>query len=96
MRIGFETYAQDYSDQVLLKGLPNDQCQCPHYGYLFSGKMTVTYSDHTDVIHAGEMYYMPPGHSILAEAGAVLMELSPISEWNALMEFARQKGAESS
>src|SRR5205814_1940573 len=30
----------------LLKGLPDDSCQCPHWGYVFAGQLTVRYPDH--------------------------------------------------
>lgn len=43
MRVGFETYLSDFEDAELLKGLPDDRCQCPHWGYLIAGRMTVKY-----------------------------------------------------
>jgi hypothetical protein len=33
-RVGFTTFRQDMDATPLLKGLPNDMCQCPHWGYL--------------------------------------------------------------
>jgi len=47
----------------LLKGLPDDLCQCPHWGYLLKGSMTVTYADREEVYEAGDAFYMSPGHS---------------------------------
>ena len=29
----------------LLKGLHNDHCQCPHWGYVLKGSITVRYED---------------------------------------------------
>lgn len=37
MRVGYETYLLDFDDAELLKGFPDDRCQCPHWGYLTSG-----------------------------------------------------------
>jgi hypothetical protein len=28
-----------------LKGLPDDRCQCSHWGHLFKGKIVVRYAD---------------------------------------------------
>jgi hypothetical protein len=77
MRVGFETYLQDFDDAPLLKGLPNDRCQCPHWGYLLSGRMVVRYEDQEEVVEAGDVYYMAPDHTIAVDAGTVLIEFSP-------------------
>lgn len=90
MRIGYETYLKDFDDALLLKGLPNDRCQCPHWGYLLSGRMTVRYADHEEIVEAGDVYYMASDHSIAVDAGTVLIEFSPLDEWQELMEVAEQ------
>lgn len=81
MRVGYETYLEDFDDAWLLKGLPNDRCQCPHWGYLLSGRMTVRYADHDEVVEAGDVYYMAPDHTIAVDAGTVLIEFSPRDEF---------------
>ncbi|MFC5971115.1 hypothetical protein ACFPYI_07195 [Halomarina salina] len=95
MRVGYETYLQDYEDAPLLKGLPNDRCQCPHWGYMLSGRMTVRYDDHDEVVEAGTVYYMAPDHTIAVDAGTVLVEFSPLDEWEALMAVAEENIAAS-
>jgi hypothetical protein len=77
MRVGYETYLKNFDDAELLKGLPDDRCPCPHWGYLLAGKLTVRYTRHKEVVHAGEVYYMAPGHTMAAAAGTVLIEFSP-------------------
>lgn len=93
MRVGYETYLGDYDDAPFLKGLPNDRCQCPHWGYLLSGRVTVRYDDRDEVVEAGDVYYMAPDHSIRVDAGTVLIEFSPLAEWEALMEVAERNVA---
>ena len=45
----------------LLEGLPNDLCQCPHWGTVMKGSIHVTYADGSEeTVHAGEVYYWPP------------------------------------
>ena len=37
--IGFERYT-DHADMApMFVGLPDDRCQCPHWGYVFKGKL---------------------------------------------------------
>ncbi len=64
----------------LLKGLPSDSCQCPHWGYLFKGRLTVRYADHEETIKAGDAFYMPPGHVPAGEAGSEFVQFSPSDE----------------
>ena len=90
MRVGYETYLSDFDDTELLKGLPHGQCPCPHWGYLLAGRLTVRYSDHEEVVQAGEAYYMAPGHTMAAEAGTVLIEFSPKEEFRKLTEIAER------
>ena len=90
MRVGYETYLSNFDDAELLKGLPDDRCQCPHWGYLLSGRLIVRYPDHEDVVDAGEVYYMAPGHTMAVEAGTVLIEFSPKEEFRKLTEIAEK------
>ena len=90
MRVGYETYLKDYDDAALLVGLPNDRCQCPHWGYMLSGRMTVRYADHEEVVEAGDVYYMAPDHGIAVDAGTVLVEFTPLAAWEELMAVAER------
>lgn len=38
MHVGFETYHEEFDIAPLLEGLPNDMCQCPHWGYVLKGR----------------------------------------------------------
>ena len=61
--VNFTTIKQDSDLAPLLKGLPGDSCQCPHWGYLTAGRLTVRYADHEEVIEPGDAFYMPPATS---------------------------------
>ena len=85
--VSFETYAEDSDPAPLFVGLPDDHCQCPHWGYVLRGTLTYRYLDGTtDVIGAGEAYYAPPGHLPLFHAGATIVEFSPTAELAATVE----------
>ena len=36
--IAFEKYTQDADLSPLLQGLPDDRCQCEHWGYVVKGR----------------------------------------------------------
>lgn len=78
--VNFVSVLQDADLAPLLKGLPDDRCQCPHWGYLFKGKITVSYADGEEVILPGEAFYMAPGHAPAAEAGTEFVQFSPSEE----------------
>lgn len=62
----------------LLQGLQDDLCQSPHWGFLASGSLTVTYVDGTtEQVNAGDLYFWPAGHTVRVEKDAELMMFSP-------------------
>ncbi len=95
MHVGFETYHEEFDIAPLLKGLPNDLCQCPHWGYVLKGRMLVRYEeeDREEVVEAGEAYYLPPGHVPIMEAGTEIVEFSPKDEYKKTMEVAERNFA---
>ena len=61
----------------LFKGLPDDRCQCPHWGHVLKGRLRHRYADHEEVYSAGDVYYAAPGHTPVLEAGLEYVEFSP-------------------
>jgi hypothetical protein len=96
MRAGeVETHGDDWGDlrmrhihlpagtdfRPLLAGLPDDLCQCPHWGYVIDGAITVRFGDGTEeTVRAGEMYHWPAGHTGWTDEGVTFIELSPTKE----------------
>jgi hypothetical protein len=76
--VSFTTILEDSSLAPLLKGLPDDACQCPHWGYMLAGEMTVTYTDgRQETYVAGEAFSIPAGHAPSAVAGTDFVMFSP-------------------
>jgi hypothetical protein len=75
--VGFETYTADADVAGLFRGLPDDRCQSPHWGYVLRGRVAFNYPDRQEIYEAGEAYYAPPGHTPVFYAGAELVEFSP-------------------
>ena len=85
--VNFVTFRADVDATPLLKGLPDDRCQCPHWGYVVSGAVTFQYPDRDEVCVAGDAFYTPPGHiPVKHEPGTELVIFSPTEELRATEE----------
>ena len=93
--VGFETYTEDADLAPLFVGLPDDRCQCPHWGYVLKGKVTYHQADRSETFEAGEAYFAPPGHTPELHAGTELVEFSPTAELERTLEVV-MRNAESS
>jgi hypothetical protein len=72
MEVGYTTLHStlDCSESYKFGGLPGGVCPCPHYGYLFEGRIRARYPDSDwpdEVIEAGEAYFIPSGHVLIYE-----------------------------
>jgi hypothetical protein len=93
--VAFETYSQDADLAPLFKGLPNDQCQCEHMGYVIRGKVGYRTDDGEELFEAGDAYYVGPGHTPILYAGTEVIEFSPTEEHNRAMEVVAKNLEES-
>lgn len=76
----------------LLKGLENDLCQSPHWGYLMEGEVTVTYSDaKEETLCAGDLFYLPPGHTVKVARDAEIILFSPQAEHCRVVDHLRKQ-----
>ena len=79
--VNFVTFREDIDHSPLLKGLPDDQCQCPHWGYVLKGRLTFRFGDREEVYEAGDAFYAPPGHvPVHNEPGSEYLQFSPAAE----------------
>jgi mannose-6-phosphate isomerase-like protein (cupin superfamily) len=86
MNVGWETFNKKLDATEMFKGLPDNMCQASHWGYVLKGKMTINYKDHKEIVNAGDVYYMAPGHIPIMEAGTEVVEFSPIKEYQKTLE----------
>jgi hypothetical protein len=84
--VGFESFREDADGTPLFRGLPDDRCQSPHWGYVVRGRLTLRYADREEVYETGDAYYAPPGHVPVIEAGAEIVEFSPTEDYARTME----------
>jgi len=83
--VAYETHKADVDPAPFFRGLPDDRCQCPHWGVVNRGKIIFRYADHDETFEAGDAYYGAPGHLPLIFAGTELVEFSPTDALNATM-----------
>jgi hypothetical protein len=73
----FESHRADADLAELFRGLPDDRCQLPRWGYVISGTVAFRFPDREETYRAGDAYYVPPGHTPVHHAGAEIVEFSP-------------------
>ena len=75
--IGLEKFAEGADMTPYFAGLPDDQCQSPHWGYVITGRLTYHRTEGDEVFNAGDAYYVAPGHTPEVAAGTEIVEFSP-------------------
>lgn len=94
MTVSLERFPAGLDTAPIFRGLPDDRCQCPHWGYIVSGRVRLVYADHEEVVAAGDAYYLAPGHTTVFEEDTVVVEFSPRGEYAATMEVAGRNAAQ--
>ena len=75
-----------------LEGLENDLCQVPHWGYVINGSLTVSYDDGSDEeVKTGDIFYWPPGHTVVYNEDSEIVEFSPKDEMAKLLGHIKGK-----
>lgn len=76
----------------LLQGLEGDTCDSPHWGYLISGGLVVSYADATEeTVTGGELFHWPPGHSVRVTDDAEVVMFSPQIEHTRVLDHMLAK-----
>jgi hypothetical protein len=79
----------------LLKGLEGDACDAPHWGFMISGEVVVSFTTGDEESCSGDdLFYWPPGHSVRVVQDAEVILFSPQAEHIAVMDHMKaQMGA---
>jgi mannose-6-phosphate isomerase-like protein (cupin superfamily) len=88
--VAFEKYSADADLTPFFKGLPDDQCQAEHWGYVISGNLTFKTADGDETFEAGDAYYVGPGHTPVLYAGTEVVEFSPTRELQQTLEVVER------
>jgi hypothetical protein len=86
-----ETGPADFT--YVYQTLPDGLCPCPHYMYLFEGRMRATYPGSEkadDVVEAGEVCYITAGHILIYEEPTKALEFNPKVQLGVLMDAVNE------
>jgi hypothetical protein len=84
--VAFEKYTADADLAEFFTGLPDDQCQAAHWGYVLAGKVTFNSASGEETFEAGDAYYVPPGHTPMLYANTEVVEFSPTEQLQQTLE----------
>jgi hypothetical protein len=90
MTVGFEHAEAGQDASSMLEGLPDNRCQAPHWGYLFSGTMVVEYADRSETIEGPRAYHVEPGHRISFQTDCDALEFTPTDALERTLDAARR------
>jgi hypothetical protein len=92
MRSAYMRMGEGVDFTPMLKGLPEDLCQVPHWGYVLEREIHVRYTDgNEETIGAGQLYYLPPGHTVWFEAQTEFVEFSPKQGMDEVLAHVEQQ-----
>ena len=95
MAVAFNEIPAGTDMAPLLKGLKNDSCQCPHWGYVLEGELLMKYDDgNEEMLSMGDVFYMQPSHTGIANKDTKLIDFSPERELSEVMDHIVRKLAE--
>jgi hypothetical protein len=95
MTICFNELPKGADVTPLLKGLVNDSCYCPHWGYVLKGEMLVKYDDgKEETLTEGDVFYLPAGHTALVKEDFKFVEFSPTEQYTEVIAHVGRKMAE--
>lgn len=79
--------------EPLLEGLDHDACGAPHWGYVISGGLVVSYTDSTEeVVSGGDLFHWPPYHSVRVTDDAEVILFSPHAAHRAVVDHMAKLG----
>jgi hypothetical protein len=94
MIVSYETFPKGVDAAPLFEGLPEDSCQSPHWGYILKGLVRVTRPDGDELLRAGDVYHLAPGHVPVFEEDTEILEFSPATEYRETIETVARNIAE--
>lgn len=60
---------------------------------MLEGRLTCRFADHEETVHAGEAFYLPPGHVPVGnDPNSVIVQISPTDELRKVHDMIMQHG----
>jgi hypothetical protein len=75
--VNLVSFDVDIDGAPMMVGLPDNACQCPHWGVVLKARQTMRFADHEEIFEERDAFYVGPGHVPSYAAGTVVMQFSP-------------------
>ena len=76
----------------LFQGLDGNACQCPHWGFVLSGRVTTTDAHGVrETVSSNDLFYWPPGHNVRVDADAEIVMFSPQDKHSQVIDHMIEK-----
>jgi hypothetical protein len=85
MTVSFVNLKEGTDLAPALVGLPDDLCQCPHWGYMLKGRVKMKTQNGDHVYEAGQAFYWGPGHAPEALEDSEYVDFSPTEEFQTVI-----------
>ncbi|MCX4630991.1 MULTISPECIES: hypothetical protein [unclassified Streptomyces] len=89
LTVGFFRLPAGTDMTAAVKGLPDDMCPCPHWGYLLKGRLMMRSEDGDTVYEEGQAFYWAPGHVPVALTDTEYVDFSPTDEFRKVLEHVK-------
>jgi hypothetical protein len=90
LSVNYERWQGPQDLTSLHRGLPNDRCQSPHWGYLVRGQLRAIFQDREEVIQASQVFYLAPDHSLIVNQDTELVQFSPKGSYKLTVETIKR------
>lgn len=94
MTTGFVRLAEGTDLGPALVGLPDDLCQCPHWGYLLKGRLKMRTKTGDETYEAGQAFYWPAGHAPVALEDCEYVDFSPSKEFREVIDHVTSRAGQ--
>lgn len=81
MTMTFYQVPKDTDFKTPSRGLPDDMCPCPHWGFCLKGKLRIETREGFEIVEAGQAFYAAPGHIPEFLEDCEFIEFSPAEEY---------------
>jgi len=89
IHVEYNVSKEDFDGAPLLEGLQNSADPCPRWGIVVKGQIHLKHGGREETVKAGDAYYSPPGHIVVAEAGTEVWQFGPVDQLNKTMDIVR-------
>lgn len=96
MSIGYMEIPGPTDFTPFFKGLPEDMCSSPHWGYVLDGSLRIKYAGgKEETVSAGEVFFWPAPHTGMVDKSVKFIDFSPDHKFIPVLDHLAIKMAES-